>query len=173
MASFFELLRNRRSCRKFKDQPVEQDKIETLKRCALMSPAGKRSNEWDFYVVTDKDKLNALSTAKANGAALLADAPLAIVVTLDASKADTFVEDGSIAAIILQLAAADLDLGSCWVQMRLRQDVNGISAEQRVKDILNLPADTTVLCAVAIGYKDDERKPYDIDKLPYEKWHVL
>lgn len=173
MISFIELLRTRRSCRQFKDQPIEQEKIDMMMRCALMSPAGKRANEWDFYVVTDKEKLKALSTAKANGSTLLAGAPMAIVITVDSNKADTFVEDGSIAAIILQLAAADAGLGSCWVQMRMRKDADGNDAETKVKETLNLPEYVSVLCAVAVGYKDDDRKPYDFEKLPYEKWHVI
>ena len=61
---FLELLRNRRSYRKFKEQPVEAEKIEAIKKAALMSPAGKRCNEWEFIVVEDKATLQALSTSK-------------------------------------------------------------------------------------------------------------
>ena len=122
---FLELLRNRRSYRKFKEQPVEAEKIEAIKKAALMSPAGKRCNEWEFIVVEDKATLQALSTSKESGAELVSGAPLAIVVAADTTICDTCVEDASIASIIIQLEAADLGLGSCWVQCKGRKGKPG------------------------------------------------
>lgn len=136
-----------------------------------MSPAGKRANEWQFFCIKDKEVLKQLSTAKTFGSTLLEGAPLAIVIAADETKADTFVEDASIAAIILQLEAEDLGLGSCWVQMRMRQDANGTDSELIAKRVANVPDNLRVQCVIAIGYKDDQRKPYDLSKLPYDHWH--
>lgn len=52
--SFKDLAINRRSHRKFEDKAVEQEKIDSILQTVLMAPAGKRANEWHFYVVTDK-----------------------------------------------------------------------------------------------------------------------
>jgi nitroreductase len=57
----------------------------------------------------------------------------------------------AIAAIILQLTAEAMGLGSCWAQMRLRFDASGRSAEANVREILNLPEDWCVDCIIGIG----------------------
>ena len=56
MDSFIELCQRRRSIRKYTHQPVEQEKIDYLLRCALMSPSSKRTNPWEFVVVRDEAK---------------------------------------------------------------------------------------------------------------------
>ena len=148
---FIELLRNRRSCRKFTEQKVEAEKLEKIKKAALMSPAGKRANEWEFITVEDKETLNKLSQTKDAGAELISGAALAIVVTADTTKTDITVEDASIASIIIQLEAADLGLGSCWVQCRNRRDKDGNSCEDNVRKILGIPENFMVLDMIAIG----------------------
>jgi nitroreductase len=50
----YQLLQKRRSYRKFTEQAVEQEKIDQILRNALMSPAGKSLNPWEFIVVTNK-----------------------------------------------------------------------------------------------------------------------
>lgn len=169
--SFFELLRNRRSIRKFLPQQVDAEKIDLILKAALMSPASKRTNGWEFWVVEQKEILKEMSECRPFGSKLLENAPLAIVVTADPQKSDVWFEDASIAAIIIQLEAADLGLGSCWVQIYNREKDENISAEQHIKNLLNIPEHLKVLCAIAIGYKDEERKPFDIEKLAYEKIH--
>ena len=168
--SFKNLAINRRSHRKFEDKAVEQEKIDSILQTVLMAPAGKRANEWHFYVVTDKAMAEKLSGCKPAGALFVKEAPLNIVVTADTSKSDVWVEDCSIAAIYLQLAAQDLGLGSCWSQVRQRMScTEGVTAEQYIKELLSLPEETGIECIVSIGYAADERKPYDLDKLPYDK----
>lgn len=168
---FFELLKNRRSIRKFLQQPVEPEKIDLILKAALMSPASKRTNGWEFWIVQQKNTLEKMAECRPHGSKLLENAPLAIVVTADPNKSDVWFEDASIASIIIQLEAADLGLGSCWVQIYNREKDETISAEQYIKNILNIPAHLHVLSAIAIGYKDEERKPFDIEKLAYEKIH--
>lgn len=171
MTTFEALIKNRRSIRKYLDKPVEAEKIDAILRTALMSPASKRSNGWEFVVVDNRDCLAKLSACREFGSKFVADAPLAIVVAYDAEKSDVWYEDASIAAIIIQLAAADLDLGSCWVQVHKRQYDEKTTAEAYVKKQLQMPENLRVLCMITIGYKDEERKPYDEDKLLYEKIH--
>lgn len=166
-----DLIQNRRSYRKFKPTAVEEEKIKKLTQAALMAPAGKRFNEWEFVVVTDKETLKKLSESKDGGADFVADAPLAIVVLTDRETGDIQIEDASIAATFIWLEAADLDLGACWVQTRNRKDKDGRPSQDCVREILGIPERYEVQCMMAIGYKDQERKPYDKDKLAYEKIH--
>ncbi len=50
MENFSELIKNRRSMRKFTDEELTQDQVVTLMKAALMSPSSKRSNSWQFVV---------------------------------------------------------------------------------------------------------------------------
>ena len=172
MNTFFDLVRQRRSHRKFTNEPVAQADIEKIVKTALMAPAGKRANPWEFIVVTDAEVRNRLSTCKPAGGAFVKDAPVAIVVVGDSSKSDVWTEDCSIAAIYLQLAAEALGLGSCWCQVRLRSSINeGRMAADEVRDILSLPDNYQVECIISIGHKAEERSPFDESRLQIEKIH--
>ena len=61
MENFSELIKNRRSMRKFTDEELTQDEVVTLMKAALMSPSSKRSNSWQFVVIDDKEMLKELS----------------------------------------------------------------------------------------------------------------
>ena len=171
MNSFIELLRKRRSIRKFTPENVEPEKIEILKKAVLMSPSGKRLNEWEFIVVQNKNTIKSLSECKEHGAELIAQAPLAFVILADTTKSDIWIEDCSIASIILQLAAESVGLNSCWVQCRERGKNDGTSANQYLRQLLQIPVQYSVLNIVAIGYKNEIRKPFDDEKLQWHKIH--
>ena len=171
MDSFFELVKTRRSIRKYLDKPIEQEKIKQITTAALMSPASKRSNPWEFVVIEDKNTLKKLSECRPHGSTMLENAPLGIVVIADTTKSDVWLEDVSIAALIIQLQAHELGLGSCWVQVYNREKEQGLLAEEYIKELLNIPSHYGVLNIVSIGYPDEDRKPYDLEKLPYEKVH--
>lgn len=172
MTPFLELAKKRRSTRKFTGELLTPEQVESLMRAALMAPASKSSNPWQFVLVENKETLQQLSQAKAHGAALIADCALAIVVIADPMRSDVWVEDCSIVSTFIQLQAEDMGLGSCWVQMRLRSDANGQSSEQNVRDILNIPYQMEVLSVIAIGHKAQERAPFDEEKLQWEKLHI-
>ncbi|MBW2367707.1 MAG: nitroreductase family protein, partial [Deltaproteobacteria bacterium] len=111
---FLSLIQNRRSIRRFEEKPVENEKVEQLLEAGLRSPSGKGSNPWEFIVVDDPSLLEKLSRSKPHGAAFLKGAPLAIVVCGDPEKSDVWVENTSIASIMIHLMATDMGLGSCW-----------------------------------------------------------
>lgn len=166
MNTFEQLCRQRRSIRKYADKPVEQDKIDYILRCALMSPSGKRLNPWEFYVISDHDSLIRLKDCKTYGSGMFETAKAAIVVALDATKTDTWQCDGAIAAHNMLLAAEDIGLGACWCQIYGRDE-----SEQLVRTVAHVSGNLTILCIISLGYKDEERRMYDLDKLPYEKIH--
>ena len=171
MTSFYDLVKNRRSIRKYEDRPVEQEKIDSILRSALMSPASKRTNGWEFIVVDDRELLQKMSICREMGSKFVADAPMAIVVCATPEKSDVWFEDASIAALIIQLAAADLELGSCWVQVYKRMHTETETAGEYIRQILNIPDNLEVLNIVTLGYKNEERKPYEEEKLSYDKLH--
>lgn len=175
---FIELLRKRRSIRQFEDKPVSDEQCDMLIEAALRSPSSRGINPWQFVVVKDTGRIEQLSRAKSHGAAFLKNAPLAIVVCADTSKSDVWIEDASIAAVIIHLAAADLGLGSCWAQMRLRTRDDGTAASDYISGILDLPEHVQVEAVIGIGHPADEMDGHDAstllyDQVGYEKFKQL
>ncbi len=164
-----ELLRLRRSIRKFTEQPVEAEKMDILKEAALRSPSSKNINPWEFIFVDDKEVIQKLKQCKPHGVTPLDSAPLAIVVCADKNKNDVWIEDCSIASILLQLTAQSLGLGSCWIQVRERQHSETQSAEEFIQQLLDIPKNFRVLNIVAAGYPQANRKGKPASELQYEK----
>jgi nitroreductase len=164
-----ELLRTRRSIRRFTAEKVAPEAIETLVEAALRAPSSRGNNPWEFILVDDPDLLLKLSTAKQHGAEFLKGAPLGMVVCADSSKSDVWVEDCSIAAIIVQLTAVSLGLGSCWAQIRNRQHDAEQSAESYVQELLGLPEQIRVEVILGIGHPAEKKDPHGSDKLQRAK----
>ena len=124
-----------------------------------MSPTSKSQRAWHFVVVEDKTDIEKLADAKDLGSQFMKGAPLAIAVLGDPQANDCWIEDGSIAAVSMQYQAEELGLGSCWVQMRGRGLTDGTTADEVIRGILDIPANYSTLCIIAIGHKADQRKP--------------
>ena len=165
-----EVLKNRRSIRKFKEEKVDKSIIEQLLQSALLAPSSKDKKPVEFIVVEDKETLQRLKECKSKGIVGLETAPCAIVVIADSEVSDIWIEDASIAATLIQLAATNLGLGSVWIQMRNRQS-NIKNSEEEVRDVLNIPEKYGVLSVIAIGYKDEIKEPYDLKSLDLSKIH--
>lgn len=147
-----DLLRKRRSCRHFAERPIPFEALETLKEAALRSPSSRNLMPWKFHFIQDPALLSAMAQCKPHGADFLAQCPLGIVVTANPEIADTWIEDCSIAAITLQYTAQSLDLGSCWVQVRLRGAQNSDQAEQLIGQLLGIKPPWRTLCVLAVGH---------------------
>lgn len=172
MENFSDLIKNRRSMRKFTGEELTQDEVVALMKAALMSPSSKRTNCWQFVLVDDKELLKDLAHCKEAGSAFLADAALAVVVVADPLVSDVWVEDASIASLMVQFQAEDLGLGSCWVQVRERFTATGMPSNEFVHGLLDLPLQLQVLSIIAVGHKGMERKPFDEAHLQWEKIHI-
>jgi len=164
-----DILRKRRSIRRYKALPIEAEKIDLLKEAALRSPSSRGINPWRFIFVEDRRVLAALSQAKESGSSFLRGAALGVVVCAEDGQSDVWVEDCSIASIILQLAGCSLGLGSCWIQIRNRMHDSHQSAGDYVRKTLSLPENYNVESMIAFGYPDEEKMPVPKEQLEYEK----
>lgn len=165
------ILKNRRSVRNFLKKQVEQEKIDIIIESALRAPTSRNLKPTEFILIREKETLSLLSTTKAHGAEFLKNANFAIAVFADTVKSDTCIEDASIASIIMQLTAESLELGSCWAQIRLRFDKNGIIAEENVRKILNIPQNYIVESVIGFGYPAYKPKPIHFDQLDFHRIH--
>jgi nitroreductase len=166
---FFDIIKTRRSIRKFEKKPIENEKIDTILEAALRAPSARGGRPWDFVVVTDKDLLTKLSVARPGGAGFLKNAALAIVICADPEKSGPWIEDTTIAALTIQLTAQALGLGSCWSQMRMREHNDQKSAGEYVAELLELPAAFEIECIIGIGYPDETKTAYAKEDLLLER----
>lgn len=166
---FFSLIKNRRSIRKYRKQEIEKNKIEKLMQAVLLSPSSKARYPCEFIFVNDKELLAKLSQSKPHGSAFLANAPLGIVVTADSTKSDVWIEDASITATFIILAAGALDLGACWIQIRKRKYSETIDSEEYTRNILSIPDSRRVLAMIGVGYPDETKMPRQEGDLEYDK----
>jgi nitroreductase len=164
-----ELLRRRRSIRIFSAANIDPEAVETLIEAALRAPSSRGINPWEFILIDNPEMLSKLSKAKQHGSEFLKNAPLAIVVCADSGKSDVWTEDCSIAAIIIQLTAVSLGLGSCWAQIRDRRHDNEATAETYIQELLGLPEQIKVECILGIGHPAEEKQPIPADKLQRDK----
>lgn len=150
--SVLNTIMTRVSVRAYTDQEVEEDKIDNLLKAAMAAPTALNKQPWHFVVVKDKALLEELSHAH-KYAALVAKAPLAIVVCGDMNKAldgesrDFWIQDCSAATENLLLAAHAQHLGAVWTGL-----YPGLEKCKAVSEVLNLPDHLVPLCMVVVGY---------------------
>lgn len=164
-----ELLRQRRSVRRFENRPIEPEKIALLKEAVLRSPSSRNFDPWEFIFVDDKRLLDKLSKSKPHGAAFLKGAALGIVVCAEEAKSDVWVEDCSIASILAQLTAQSLGLGNCWVQIRKRFYEEGTPSEDYIREVLNIPDTICVESIIGIGYPAEHPEPIPAEELKSDR----
>ena len=155
----------RRSIRSFTNAPIDPDAIRDIMECALRAPSSRNSKSTYFILIEDIKTLQKLSECRSSGAKFVANAPLAIAVCADRHKAVRAYTDCAIAASYIQLAVTDLDLGSCWCQVAELEAPDGGSAENYVRQTLDLPQDDYVLCIIAVGHPTNDN---DLEPRPQE-----
>lgn len=152
MASHLNFLTSkRRSVRKFADKKISPEAIQDILEAGLRAPTSKNNRSTHFILVEDKDKLQQLSECRKHGSSFLAGAALAIVVCSNAEKSARPYSDCAIAASYMQLAVTDNDLGSCWCHIEDTAGRAEKSAQEYVKDLLQLPESSRVLCILGVG----------------------
>ena len=167
-----DLMLKRRSTRKFNDDPITKEELEKILEAALLAPTSMNRKPCNFMVVERKEVLKELSECKDHGANLIEGADKAIVVIADTLIADTWIEDSSIALTHMHLMATELDIGSCWVQVHLRNK-DGEDSEEIVKNILKIDDYYRIVGILALGHSDDIPEPHTLSELDKSKIHFL
>jgi nitroreductase len=166
-----DILRTRRSIRIYEKKAIDKNSLEILKEALLLCPSSRGINPWTFVFVDDAELLKQLAKAKEHGSSFLKDAALGIVVCGDETKSDVWVEDCSIASIVVQLTAHSLGIGSCWIQIRKRPHSQDTTAEEYIQKLLNIPKHFKVESIISIGYPAETKKPISQERLENNKIH--
>jgi len=155
--SVLDAIKGRRSILRFKNNPVEKEKIEAILEAGRWAPSWLNKQPWNFIVITDKTIKEHLSeivpTVVREG---LKEAPVCIAVTVDTTEDPYhFVEDGAVATQNMALAAHSLGLHSYWIGI-FDPENQSKSSEARVKQILEIPKTHRLISILPIGYSDYE-----------------
>lgn len=160
----------RRSIRKYKDQPVEKEKIELLLRAAMQAPTSGNQRPWEFLVVENKDSLKRLSlTSKYS--MMVAKAPIAIIMLGNKDLfqyPEDWEKDLAAATQNLLLEAVDLGLGAVWIGVAPLLD-----CMENVRSVCALPSNIDPFAIVAVGYSLEDKEPIDRfeqSRIHYEKY---
>ncbi|MCQ2596385.1 MAG: nitroreductase family protein [Treponema sp.] len=151
---FIDLINKRHSVRAYSGKEVSDEVLKELIDCAKLAPTSRNKKTVEYIVVKDRELLEKLSVAKAGGSQMLKDAGAAIVVIGDSDKSDVWIEDCSIAMTYLHLAAVNLGLGSCWIQIRNRQNAESKDSGEYIKEMLKIKAPFEVLAVLSVGNID-------------------
>ena len=164
-----DLLRKRRSIRRYSGAIIDRKSRELLIEALLRAPSSRDFKPWEFIIIDEPEMLAKLSEAKEQGSQFLKNANVGIVVCADSTKSDVWVEDCSIASILVQMVAVSLGLGSCWIQIRNRKQKGAKTSEKYIQELLGLPKHIKVESIISIGHPGEIKKPVAKNKLEYDK----
>ena len=157
MNEVLRAIRERRSVRSFKTDPVEPEKIEAILEAGRWAPSGKNTQPWRFVVVESQEKREQLGRLVTQ-MDMIRTAPVTIAVLLDTEAGYDRIKDvqaiGACAQNML-LAAHSLGLGACWI---------GRVRDEQVERVLGTKEHEELMMLIPIGYPAEspapkERKP--------------
>jgi len=160
----------RRSIRKFTDEPVGDDLVERLLRAAMCAPSAGNQQPWQFVVVRDREKLAHVPDAHPY-AAMAPFAALAIVVcgTPNGCRWPTlWPQDCSAATENILIEATALGLGSVWCSIHPMEE-----RERGMRELLGIPEEIVPFSIVAIGHAAEPKAPadrYDEGRVHRDRW---
>lgn len=176
---FLQLVKKRRSFRRFKPDPVPKEIVERVLEAARHSPSAGNSQPWEFVVVQDAATKRSITQSITSGykkireadpnwyravavQPYLSTAPVLIVVCGDRRLQKTYPahlpgeillhQSLAISIYALQLAAASLGLATAWATMQTEL------RETQIRKLLGIPDVYTVDHIVPLGYPDEEKE---------------
>ncbi len=173
--ALLDLIKQRKSVRRFLDRPVEREKIMMCLEAARAAPSACNSQPWRFIVVDDPELKNRLCERAFRGLyfinAFCKKAPVIVVIISEKGRflariggmfrgTRYYLIDIGIAGEHLVLQAEEMGLGTCWI---------GWFNESAVKKALSIPKDKKIDVLIALGYYDKKKVKSTHDREPLEK----
>ena len=164
------LIRKRRSIRKYSGGQVSDKQLEVLLRAAMLAPSARNKQPWHFIVLKDRKILDHIAEAHPFGK-MLTEAGAAIVICGDRTieEMDSYLlQNCSAATQNMLLAAHDLGLGAVWLGLHPRED--RIDA---IRDILKFPGHILPVSMISIGQPDEIKEDPDrylADRIHINQW---
>ncbi|GHT40790.1 nitroreductase [Endomicrobiia bacterium] len=164
-----DILLERKSVRNYTDEDVKPEDLEYILRAAMSAPTARNTRCCSFLVIKDKEthkKIGAVHKA----AQMILQAPLAILVVGDQSKAyeEYLPQDCAAATQNILLAATAKGYGSVWCGIYSNEE-----RAEAIEKLFNLPENIKAFSLVVIGRPNDNRPPknaWEPEKIKYEVW---
>ena len=151
---FKEVVEDRYSCKKFNGEPVAEKALKAILEAGRVAPTAKNLQEQHVYVVQSPEKLaliDELTPCRYNAPTVLVVAfNKKNVFTYPGGPRDSGIEDATIVATHMMLAAKNAGVDSCWV--------NFFNPEEAA-DKLELSENEEVLMMLDLGYAAEDGKP--------------
>jgi nitroreductase len=147
MNETIETIKSRRSVRSYEDRPITKEVMMELIDCARLAPTARGEQHWEFIVITDKEKLQKI-TSIADYGSFIADAAACVLVMSEGSK--YYLEDGCAATENILLAARSLGIGSCWVAGDKKPYCS------KILELVKAPADYKLVSILSLGYSSEQ-----------------
>lgn len=147
--SFLDVIKNRRSVRQYKPDPVPEEHLIRIVEAARMAPCAGNEQAWKFIIVQDKEKIEALRkecrAIWGEGVMGRLSAPAYIVVLVDNQRQWPAYNqhDGPLAAGYLLLAARALGYGTVYMTDSIPEDVT--------RKIFKIPGRYRQVCVTPVG----------------------
>lgn len=165
-----DAIKNRRSVRFYKSDPVSDEQIEELIKAGQFAPSAYSNKAVEFIVVKDDATREKLCELAVGVQSFVKEAPLLIVPASDTKKSKHAVEDISVATENIWLQATEMGLGTVWKNVESE-------AEEPIKELLGIPSNFKVINILPVGYPDEEKnlpphkdEEFKKEKIHFEKW---
>lgn len=161
-----EVILKRRSIRKFTEEIIPEELVQTLLTAAMAAPSACNKQPWEFYVIRDekiREKMREVSLFTRMNATLM------IVVAGNRKRAlskrenDFWIQDCAAATENILLTATDLGLGACWCGLYPME-----GPVEKTKAVLSLPEEMIPMALIQLGYPaqaPEARTQYDEKKV--------
>lgn len=175
MNSVIENIKTRRSVRRYLNDQIKDEELEAILEAGSYAPSGHNEQSWYFTVIQNKEIIDYISSESKNVMAsseidwiakmgnnekyhVLHNAPTVVIVSgRDSSYSPEI--DCSAAAQNILLAAASLNIGSCWVGL-----VDFFFKQEEKVKKLNIPEGYTPLFAITLGYRQSDKIPKALER---------
>lgn len=165
-----ETLLNRRSIRKYKDQKISSQDINTMLKAAMYAPSAMNTQAWHFIVIEDKNiLLNTLQSIPY--AEMLKQSTAAILVCGDSSiekNESWLLQNCSAVTQNILLSAFGLGIGSCWIGIQGMDEI-----VRNIKHQFKLPENIVPVSLISLGYPDEvviAEERFKEEKIHYNNW---
>ena len=158
-----QVLKTRRSCKKYKSQHVPRHLIDEIVACGLNAPTGRNLQAPIFVVVTNDSVVAKLSKLNADVMGAKGDpfyGAKDVIVVFASKVAHTYVYDGSVAMTNLMNSAYSLGVGSCWIH-RAKEVFYSPEGKQLLAE-WGITDDVEGVGFCVLGYPDGEPVPKTI-----------
>jgi len=145
----FKIISERRSIRKYKREPIPDEILERILEAGRLAPSAANRQPWYFIVVKDEDVKSKLVDA-CKGQKFVGEAGAIIAVLGDPNASRWYKQDPIIAASFMTLEAYEEGLGVCWI---------GAFEEEKVKQVLKIPDNLSVIILLTVGFPDEKPAP--------------